>query len=149
MTTTLLLASPRFSNLPTALVLKYGFLKKSFNYKCTFISWPFHTVAIWTFTFHKKSGFVRVILKANFNSTYRPNPSLFWAGNSDLLYSFFFHFLQNFSNPLLFTHWCCYSKELKYLNCNCWIKSKFKHVNSLEWQQQCVKSSEFEKFCKK
>ena len=29
----------------------------------------------------KKSGFVRVILKANFNSTYRPNPSLFWAGN--------------------------------------------------------------------
>ena len=26
-----------------------------------------HTVAIWTFTFHKKSGFVKVILKANFN----------------------------------------------------------------------------------
>ena len=25
-----------------------------------------HTVAIWTFTFHKKSGFVKVILKANF-----------------------------------------------------------------------------------
>ena len=35
------------------------------------------TVAIWTFTFHKKSGFVRVILKANFNLTHRPNPSIF------------------------------------------------------------------------
>ena len=26
-----------------------------------------HTVAIWTFTFHKISGFERVILKENFN----------------------------------------------------------------------------------
>ena len=42
--------------------------------------WPsLHTVAIWTFTFHKKSGFVRVILKANFNSTYKPNSSMFWS----------------------------------------------------------------------
>ena len=38
-----------------------------------------HTVAIWKFTFHKKSGFVRVILKANFNSTYKPNSSMFWS----------------------------------------------------------------------
>ena len=31
-----------------------------------------HTVAIWTFAFHKKSGFVKVILKANFKPAYRP-----------------------------------------------------------------------------
>ena len=31
-----------------------------------------HTVAIWTFTFHKKSDCVKVILKANFKPTYRP-----------------------------------------------------------------------------
>ena len=36
-----------------------------------------HTVAIWTFTFHKISGFVRVILKANFKSAYMPNLSIF------------------------------------------------------------------------
>ena len=30
-----------------------------------------HTEAIWTFTFHKISGFVRVILKANFKPAYR------------------------------------------------------------------------------
>ena len=62
---------------------------------------PLHTVAIWIFTFHKKSGFVRVILKTNFNSTYRPNPLLFLAGNSDILHSIFIYFLQNLSNPLL------------------------------------------------
>ena len=75
------------------------------------------------------------LLKANFNSTCRPNPSLFWAGNSDLLYSYL---LQNFSNPLLFTHCCCYSKELTYLNCHFCIKSQFKHVNPY---QQCVKKA--------
>ena len=31
-----------------------------------------HTVAIWTFTFHKILGFVRVILKANFKPVYKP-----------------------------------------------------------------------------
>ena len=36
-----------------------------------------HTVAIWTFTFHKISGFVRVILKANFKEFYRPKVSIF------------------------------------------------------------------------
>ena len=30
---------------------------------------PWHTVAIWTFTFHKISGLVRVILKANFKQS--------------------------------------------------------------------------------
>ena len=27
------------------------------------------------------------------------------------MYSLFFYFLQNLSNPLLFTHCCCYSKK--------------------------------------
>ena len=36
---------------------------------CCTRAFPVHTVAIWTFTFHKISGFVRVILKANFKQT--------------------------------------------------------------------------------
>ena len=40
----------------------------------------------------KKSGFVRMILKTNFNSTCKPNTSLFCAGNS--LCSFFFYFFR-------------------------------------------------------
>ena len=55
-----------------------------------------HTVVICTFTFHKISGFVRVILKANLKPPYRSKISIFWSQNSDLLYSFFFYFLQNF-----------------------------------------------------
>ena len=108
-----------------------------------------HTVAIWTFPFHKISGFVRVILKGNFKQLYRPKVSIFLSENSDLLFSFSFQFLQNLSNPLLFTHCCCYFKELTYLNCDFCIKTQFKHVNSLKQQQQCAKSSGFDKFCKK
>ena len=63
---------------------------------------PIQTVAIWSFIFHKKSGFVRVILKANFNSTYRLNPSLFWAGNSDLMYSFVLLFFAEFAKSTVF-----------------------------------------------
>ena len=91
-----------------------------------------------TFIFHKKSGFVMVVLKTIFNSTYRPNLSLFWAGNSNLLYSIFFSFFATlvkstaFYTLLLLFH--------SYLNCNFCIKSQFKHFNSLEKQQQCVKS---------
>ena len=73
-----------------------------------------HTVAIWTFTFHKKSGF-----EGKFQFNLRAKSITFWAGNSNLLYPFFFSrfFWQNLSNPQLFTHCCCYSKELTYLNC--------------------------------
>ena len=92
-----------------------------------------HTEAILTFRFHKKSGFVRVILKANFNWTYKPNPSFFWAGNSDLSYSFSSIFCGICQIcTLVFTHCCCYTKELTYLNCNFCIKSQFKHINSLK-----------------
>ena len=77
-----------------------------------------HTVAIWTFTFHKKSGFVMVILKANFKPAHRPVSWTFWSENSDLLYPFSFYFRQELSNPLLFAHCCCYFNALTYLSCN-------------------------------
>ena len=48
-----------------------------------------------------------------------------------------------------FTYCCCYSKELTDLNCDFCMKLQFKYVNFLEQQQQCVKSSGFDKFCKK
>ena len=76
-----------------------------------------HTVAIWTFTFHKISGFVRVILKANFKQFCKSKVSFFLSENSHLLFSFSFQFLQNF-------------KQLTYLNCDFCIKTQFKHVNS-------------------
>ena len=81
----------------------------SFWTTSSFLLWAqqYHTVPIWTFTFHKISGFVRVILKANFKPTYRPNLSNFLSENPHLLNSFFFYFLRNLSNPLLFTHCCC------------------------------------------
>ena len=53
--------------------------KYSQNFRNHSTPWQPHTVAIWTFTFHKKSGFVRVIFKANFDSTYKPNSSMFWS----------------------------------------------------------------------
>ena len=77
-----------------------------------------HTVAIWTFTFHKKSGFVKVILKANFKPVCRPVLWTFWSENSGFLNSFSFFFLQQLSNPLFFEHCCCYSNDLTYLSCN-------------------------------
>ena len=73
--------------------------KKTFS-SLIHMTWQGHTVAIWTFTFHKKSGFVKVILKAYFKPTYRPVSWTFWSKNSDLLHSFSFYFLQVLSNPL-------------------------------------------------
>ena len=87
--------------------------------------------------------------EGKFKTILQPNGIIFLSENSDLLLSFSFQFLQNLSNPLLFTHCCCYFKELTYLNCDFCIKTQFKHVNSLEQQQQCAKSSGFDKFCKK
>ena len=63
-----------------------------------------HTVAIWTFTFHNKSGFVMVIFKVKFKPAYRPVSWTFLPENSNLLYSFYLYFLQELSNPLLFGH---------------------------------------------
>ena len=93
-----------------------GAVKTEFVQKLVFSIRHIHTVAIWTFTFHKISGFKRVNLKVNFNPIYRQKLSIFLSENSDLFYSFFFYFLQNLSNTLLFTHCCCYSKELDLTN---------------------------------
>ena len=63
-----------------------------------------HCNYFWTFTFHKKSDFVRVILKENFNSTYRPNPSPFWDEKSYLIFSFFFLFFCKICQIHWFLH---------------------------------------------
>ena len=62
------------------------------------------------------------------NQPYRPNSSTFWSGNSNLLYSFFFDYFQDFLDPVVFTHCCCCPREL---NCNLNQKLLFKSVNSL------------------
>ena len=69
------------------------------------------TVAIWIFTFHKISGFVRVILKANLNKpTGQDYDFFFWKFIYIILN--FLLFLQELSNSLLFTHYCCYFKKI-------------------------------------
>ena len=104
-------------------ILGHVFSWKTISINCRVSSWShIHTVAIWTFTFHKISDFERIILKTNIKQLYRP---IFWSENSDLLFSFSFYFLQNLSNPVLFTHCCCYLKELTYLNCDFCIKLQF------------------------
>ena len=71
--------------------LKTSKLEKGFSLHAKEIGpGPGHTVVIWTFTFHKISGFVRVNLKGNFKQLYRPKVSIFWSENSDLLSSFSF-----------------------------------------------------------
>ena len=90
----------------------------------------------------------RLIWKANFKPAYRPNSSSFWSGNSNLLYSIFFYFVQDFSNPVLFAHSHCYSKELKYLSCELKQNCDSHVLTILEWQQQCAKSTGFDNFCK-
>ena len=94
---------------------------------------PLHTVAIWTFPFHKISGFVRVILKGNFTQLYRPKVSMFWSEHSDLLFLFSFYFLQNLSKPLLFAHCCCYFKELTCLNCVLMQKSQYLGIRIIDY----------------
>ena len=94
-----------------------------------------HTVAIGIFTFHKKSGFVKVILKANFKQSYRPVSWTFWSENSDLLHSFFFYFLQELSNPLLFAHNYCYFKKVQLFQshfCNLNMSSHWNSHNSVQ-----------------
>ena len=91
-----------------------------------------HTLAIWTFTFHKKPGFVKVILKENFKPSYRPVSWTFLSENSDLLRLFFFYVLQEFSNPLLFEHSYCYFKKVEMFESHFCIKLQLKCVKSLE-----------------
>ena len=54
------------------------------------LTYAAHTVAIWTYKSHQKSGFVYLIFKAKFKPAYcRPNLKTFWSVNSDLLNEFF------------------------------------------------------------
>ena len=76
--------------------------------------------------------FCKSDFEEQFQTLYRPKVSIFWSENSDLLFSFSFYFWQNLSNPLLFAHCCCYSKELTCLNCVLMLKSQFRYVNSLK-----------------
>ena len=117
---------------------RFGWVVSDFVYKAQYIfhdSKTFHTVVFWTFTFHKKqavcSRFGRQILNE--------------SENSDLIHSFFFYFLQELSNPVLFAHCFCYSKELKYLNCNLTprIQTFWNSINSVQ------KSTGFDNSCKK
>ena len=91
---------------------------------------PLHTVAIWIFTFHKKSGFVRVILKAN-----QPTSRIhhFFGLEIQIYYT---HFSSIFCRicqiQCFFTRSCCYSKEFTCLYWELMQKSQFKHINSLE-----------------
>ena len=88
-----------------------------------------HTLAIWTLTFHKKSGCVKVIWKANFKPAYRPELWTFLSENSGVLYSFYFFFLQKLSNPLFFTVLLLFQKGW-----NTWVKSLHQITNrSTHW----------------
>ena len=71
-----------------------------------------HTVATWTFTFHRTSGFVWLFWKADFKQLYRLKVSIFWPENSDLSFSFSFYFLLELSK------YSAFCTLLKYLNCN-------------------------------
>ena len=97
-----------------------------------------HTVAIWTFTFHNKSGFVMVIFKVKFKPAYRPVSWTFWSENSDLLCSFSFYFLQELSNSLPFAHIYCYFKKVEMLESHFCIKLQLEYVMSLESVQKAV-----------
>ena len=65
---------------------------------------------------------------------------LIWKLISIIL-SFFFYFLQELSNPVLFAPCCCYSKELKYYwNCNLTQKHDSNISIFLKQHQQCQKA---------
>ena len=72
-----------------------------------------YTEAIWTFTFHKKSGFRKVILKSNFKPAYKPVSWTLWSENSDLLSSFSFYFFAGVVKSTAF----CTLLLLHYLTC--------------------------------
>ena len=54
-----------------------------------------------------------VNLEGQFQTSLEAKLINFLSENSDLLFSFFFYFLQELSNPVLFAHCCCYFKELE------------------------------------
>ena len=101
-----------------------------------------HTVAIWTFTFHNKSGFVMVIFKVKFKPAYRPVSWTFLPENSNLLYSFYLYFLQELSNPLLFGH----SPMTWHIQVAIWCKNETPTFQPFRNSSNCVN---FDNSCKK
>ena len=83
---------------------------------------------IWTFTFHKKSGFVKAILKSNFKPAYRLVSWTSWTENSDLSYSFSFFFagvvrFTDFWTLLLIFYWLDDSWRIQVaIWCKTWLK---------------------------
>ena len=75
---------------------------------------------------------MRFIWKANFKPAYKSKLSIFWSENWNLLFSFFFYFLQELSNPVLFGHSRCYFKKVEISESRFCIKLQFKYFNSLE-----------------
>ena len=59
------------------LILKFLLPLQNHNLPQIFIPPHTHTVGLWTFTFHKKSPFEKVILKANFKQGYRPEIQIY------------------------------------------------------------------------
>ena len=62
----------------------------------------------------------------------RSKLSIFWSENSNILFSFFFYFLQELSNPVLFGHCQCYFKKVGIFDSRFCVKLQFKYFNSLE-----------------
>ena len=62
----------------------------------------------------------------------RSKLSIFWSENSNLLFSFFFYFLQELSNPVLFGHCQCYIKNVEIFDSRFRVKLQSKYFNSLE-----------------
>ena len=86
-----------------------------------------HTVAIWTFTFHKISGFVKGDFEGQFQTTLKAKDIHFLIWKFRFIILILLLSLQNLSNPVLFTHCCCYSKELTCLNCD--LMQKYMRIN--------------------
>ena len=58
---------------PITINIRLVFISIQIIYQLFKINSPIHTVAIWTFTFHKKLGCVQLVWKANFKRVQRPN----------------------------------------------------------------------------
>ena len=90
-----------------------------------------HTVAIWTLTFHKISGFVRVILKANFKQFYIQAKGInFLTWKFQFIILIFLLFLQMLSNPVLFAHCWCYFEKIESFESHVCVKLQFSLVQT-------------------
>ena len=91
-----------------------------------------HTVAIWSFTFHKKSGFVYLVdFEGQFQTSLKAESIYFLISKFKSIRLIFLLFFAGIVKSTAFcTLWLLF-QELKYLDYNLMQKSQFKHVNSL------------------